>query len=188
MALKPGMCHIKLSTEDVSAACLISIKPKISNIKLSKQDINLYIGETTELNVEFSPVDVINSETFWETNDKNVAIFENGTVKATGIGKAVITFYTPDRSVSSSCQISVKSTFEKKEYRNVSLSASVIVFILSIALSGVNIINIITPLIGALLGFMAIKHNKKDKGTASLFIGLNITILFAIYLNLFKLY
>ena len=188
VALNPGTCYIKISTEDISESCLISVKPKISNINISKQDINLYIGETTELNVEFSPKDVINNEILWETSDKNVAIFENGIIKATGIGKSIITFYTPDRSVSSSCNVSVKSTFEKKKYRNVSLTASVIVFILSIALSGINTINIVTPLIGIILGLIAIKNNKKDKGTAILFILLNLGMFAAIFFDLFKLY
>ncbi|MBP1890370.1 uncharacterized protein YjdB [Clostridium moniliforme] len=188
VALNPGTCYIKISTEDISESCLISVKEKISNINISKQDINLYIGETTELNVEFSPKDVINNEILWETSDKNVAIFENGIIKATGIGKSIITFYTPDRSVSSSCNVSVKSTFEKKKYRNVSLTASVIVFILSIALSGINTINIVTPLIGIILGLIAIKHNKKDKGTAILFILLNLGMFAAIFFDLFKLY
>jgi len=174
VALRVGTCYIKISTEDISASCLISVKPKITDIKLSKKEINLYVGETTELNVEFYPVDVINNEVLWETNDKNVAIFENGTVKATGLGKASITFYTPDRSVSSSCQAIVKSTFEKKEYKNNSLSGAVIAFILSILLSSISIINIVIPLVGALLGLLAIKHNEKDKGTATLFIALNI--------------
>ncbi len=188
VALNPGTCYIKISTEDISESCLISVKEKISNINISKQDINLYIGETTDLNVEFSPKDVINNEILWETSDKNVAIFENGIIKATGIGKSIITFYTPDRSVSSSCNVSVKSTFEKKKYRNVSLTASVIVFILSIGLSGINTINIVTPLIGIILGLIAIKHNKKDKGTAILFILLNLGMFAAIFFDLFKLY
>lgn len=188
VALNPGTCYIKIFTDDISESCLISVKPKISNINISKQDINLYIGETTELNVEFSPKDVINNEILWETSDKNVAIFENGIIKATGIGKSIITFYTPDRSVSSSCNVSVKSTFEKKKYRNVSLTASVIVFILSIALSGINTINIVTPLIGIILGLIAIKNNKKDKGTAILFILLNLGMFAVIFFDLFKLY
>lgn len=188
VALNPGTCYIKIFTDDISESCLISVKPKILNINISKQDINLYIGETTELNVEFSPKDVINNEILWETSDKNVAIFENGIIKATGIGKSIITFYTSDRSVSSSCNVSVKSTFEKKKYRNVSLTASVIVFILSIALSGINTINIVTPLIGIILGLIAIKNNKKDKGTAILFILLNLGMFAAIFFDLFKLY
>ncbi len=188
VALKPGTCYIRISAENISASCLISVKPKISNINLSKQDINLYIGESTALNVEYYPVDVINSEIFWETSDKNVATFQNGTIKATGIGKANITFYTADKSVSNSCQIKVASTFEKKEYKNTPLSASVIVFILSIVLSGISVINIITPILGSILGILAIKHNKKDKGMATVFIVLNIVMVIIMFFNILKIY
>lgn len=186
-ALKQGTCYIEISTEDISASCLISVKPKITNIKLSKQDINIYMGETTGLDVEIYPVDVINSNIFWKTSDKDVAIFQNGIIKATGIGKANITFYTQDKSVINSCEVKVASTFEKKEYKNTTLSASVILFILSIVLSGIRGVNLIMPILGAILGFLAIKCNEKDKGMATVFIVLNAVIFLVVFFNLFRL-
>lgn len=183
IALNPGTCYIKISTEDVSASCLVNVKQKIKNIILSEEDINLYIGETTRLNLEIFPLDVINSDIICETSDKNVAVFENGVIRATGIGNASINFYTADKSVSNSCQIKVKSTFEKKEYKNTPLIASIIVFILSIILSSISIFNIIIPIIGCILGFLAIKHNRNDSGTATLFIILNIIMFMIIFLQ-----
>jgi uncharacterized protein YjdB len=186
LAKKIGTCYIVLSIEDISASCLISVKPKISNINLSQNEIHLYIGEISNISVEIYPTDVINNETFWEISDSSVVNLEDGIIKAKGIGKATITVYTADRSVSNSCQIKVASTFDKKEYRNTPLSASVIAFIISIFVSGISSINLIVPIAGVILGLFAIQRNKKDSGTAIVFIILNIAVLASRFLNLFN--
>lgn len=176
-----GTCYITLSAENVSRSCLISVKPTISSINLSENQLDLYIGNSAPVMVTVHPVDTINDEISWEISDPNVITFENGVVKAIGIGNASLTFYTTNRTVSNKCHVKVSSTFEKKEYSNRALSGSVILFVLSIILSFVDAINLFVPLLGALSGGIAIKSNKNGRGTATLFIILNLAVFIGIY-------
>lgn len=184
----PGSCYISISAEEISASCLVSVKSKISNIILSKTSTHLYIGETTNLNMEYTPKDVINNEIICETSDENVAIYKDGVIKATGIGSAVISFVTPDRSVRNSCEIKVSSTFEKNDYRNTPLTISILLFVLSLILLPFKGINKIVPIIGCAFGILAIKRNKKDKGTATLFIILNVVSFIFALINIVDIF
>ncbi len=67
------------------------VEAKASEITLDQTEGTLALGTTTTLTPTFGPANTrVPSELVWESDDEDVAIVENGVVKAVGKGQAVI--------------------------------------------------------------------------------------------------
>lgn len=81
---------------------------KIEKITLSVSDASLNEGKTLQLVAEIFPADAANKNLKWTSDNENVASVRDGTVYASGIGKAVITAESQDGSgVRASCAVNV---------------------------------------------------------------------------------
>lgn len=86
----------------------ISYKPK--ELTLSKSSLNeLIVGETRRLYASFDPAETTDDQIRWSSSDDAVAtVDENGAVRATGLGEAVITARsTAYPEIEATCAISV---------------------------------------------------------------------------------
>lgn len=63
----------------------------VTSISLDKESLSLKVNETAVLTAALNPVNATYQDVTWSSDNKNVAIVENGVVKAVGAGTATIT-------------------------------------------------------------------------------------------------
>lgn len=91
-ALAAGTAHITATIDGVSATCVVTVK-KAANFHLDKSALKLdaagiACGKTATLTPSSDTADPISVA--WRSGDERVAVVENGTVTAVGVGKTVI--------------------------------------------------------------------------------------------------
>lgn len=90
-----GKTTIKASCGGFEVTCEVTVLVHIDSIQITNGDINLYKGQSEELNVTFNPSDFSDSRTLiWSTDNEDVVTLSNGTVTAKNVGTAIITAET----------------------------------------------------------------------------------------------
>lgn len=83
----------------------------INSISLNKTNLSLEVGETHSLKVSVNPPNLEAPVYNWKTSDnETVSVNSKGEIKAVSIGEATITVYNADKSLQSSCKVTVKPT------------------------------------------------------------------------------
>ncbi len=82
-------------------------KTAATGIVLEQSALNLNIGESRKLNYEIYPKDAAETRVTWQSSDGNVAVVEEGVVRARGAGTATITATVVGTDIRYSCSISV---------------------------------------------------------------------------------
>ena len=104
-----GTAVITAATEDgATAECKVTVEAEA--IKLDKTEATIIKGDTLQLGVlkDNEDNEKYEGKVEWKTSDeKVVTVDENGTVKAAGLGKAVITAATED-GATAECKVTVK--------------------------------------------------------------------------------
>lgn len=107
-------------------SCSESTKQDSAVVSISEKNLQLKkIGETQEISATVSDKeDVDNSLITWTTTDENVAIYENGVVRAVGYGYCVIR--ANYKNVSASCRVKVWNSSLKFSLSEKSITFSAI--------------------------------------------------------------
>lgn len=110
--VKGGEVIITATTESgLKAECKVTVKEvvRVVNVKLNKTELYLFNGEKEQLTATVKPSSANYKDVTWESSDRNVAIVnDEGNVRATGAGTAVITAKAD--GISGSCTVMVAST------------------------------------------------------------------------------
>lgn len=95
----------------MSATCevFVSANTPVKNLTLAPTAMNLYVGNSQQINATITPQDAYTQELRWMSSNTNVAaVNNNGWVYANGEGAAVITAMTTDGSnLSATCTVTV---------------------------------------------------------------------------------
>ena len=119
-ALKKGSVVITLenSSKTLKDTCKVTVIEqvkkeevkqdiKIKSITLDKKSLSLKVGDSVKLNPTILPSNASNKELIWESSGKGVIKIENGVVTALKKGNAIVTVYSKDKSVKTTCNIIV---------------------------------------------------------------------------------
>ena len=100
---------IDSNISDTMTVNIINPVVKVNSITLNKSNISLRVGDTSNIVATISPSNVTNKNVIWSSNNTKVATVDNnGKVKATGVGNAIITVTSKENStVKSSCMVTV---------------------------------------------------------------------------------
>lgn len=82
-------------------------KPTISSIKLQVENSTINKGSISNIRITVEPEDANKDEIIWTSSDEEILTVENGIIKGISSGKAIITAYSSDKSVSDSIEIIV---------------------------------------------------------------------------------
>lgn len=81
----------------------------IKNLTLDKSTLSLIINETHQFAVTITPTNLQAPHYTWTTSNKNIVSVDNkGEIKAISVGEATITVFNPDKTLQSSCKVSVQ--------------------------------------------------------------------------------
>lgn len=90
-----GKATITASCGGFEVTCEITVLVHIESIQITNGDINLYKGQSEDLNVTFNPIDFSDSRTLiWSTDNEDIVLLSNGTVTAKNVGTATVTAET----------------------------------------------------------------------------------------------
>ena len=86
------------------------------SVTLDKSELSLFVGASDILTATVLPNDATNKSISWSSSDESVAaVDQNGKVTAVSIGKASITVTTIDGAKTGSCEVTVKTNFNKPD-------------------------------------------------------------------------
>lgn len=108
-----GSAVISVTTLDgsnLSAFCIINVEPTlVTSLEIIPSDIDIYLGETTNLEINVLPSNAYNKEVIWSSSDDNIVMISStGKVMALAVGNAVVTAKAADGSgISASCNVNV---------------------------------------------------------------------------------
>jgi hypothetical protein len=157
-AVDLGECDIILSAEGVAAKCHFEVMPVIEDIRLSQTKLNTYIGVKTPLTYSFSPQSVYSDEIKVNILDDTIAAYHNGQILPKSIGSTIITFQSAVGKAKASCEVNVKSSFEKKQEGEVVVFAAVALALASFLFKG--LFGIILAVLGIGLALMGASQKK----------------------------
>ena len=113
-AIKPGTATITVSSNGVKATVEVTVRQNVSGIKFKKDMIKLFYGESAKLEYEIYPYNATDKKVKFSSSDPSVVkVLEDGTIIATGVGKANIFVVTEDSDYSSLCVVKVTQKIEK---------------------------------------------------------------------------
>ena len=121
-AKSPGTTEIKVITEDGNkeAICKVTVtSPPIKSISFSETEKTIYVGSETTLLTISEPTNSNMENPIWTSSNENIAIVENGVVKALSVGETTITVSNEDKSISASINIIVIN--KPKEKLNITI-------------------------------------------------------------------
>ena len=98
-AIAPGIATITVTTSNgLSDSCVITVEPKaiaIDSVSLDHSELTLKAGLSAELIATINPSDTTMSKALtWESSNADVAVVEDGVVKAIAQGNALISVTT----------------------------------------------------------------------------------------------
>ena len=110
LAIIISMILILAITLPAAAISTIAVK----SIQLDNNKVNLKVGETTNLNVVFTPANTSQTTLKYATNNINVAtISSTGEIKAIHEGNTIITVLTLNKKIFAKCNVTVSSDKSK---------------------------------------------------------------------------
>lgn len=71
---------------------------QVSSLSVNKTDITLPIGNESLITVTVLPIDAVNQQLTWQSNNSNISVSSSGLVTANSVGSSVITVHTTDGS------------------------------------------------------------------------------------------
>jgi hypothetical protein len=109
-----GSTYVMIRTEDGNKTAKILIYViglKVDKINLvSAPSLDLFIGETKQMEVEVIPYTATNKNIVWSSNDESVCrVDANGLIFPVSAGEAIITALTKDGGFAVSCEVTVKN-------------------------------------------------------------------------------
>ena len=109
-AVGAGEATITVTTEDGSktATCIVTVTVPVTGVTLEPTSLSLFTGDTAPLTATVQPSDATNQNVTWSSDKPEVAIVNNGTVKAMGAGDATITVTTEDVGKTATCVVQVR--------------------------------------------------------------------------------
>lgn len=182
---KEGRLVITAETVKTKKTIELEVLPNLSIISLSESSIELYVGQTKLIRAILQPHNAFDSTCEWKTSDKSVAIVErldDGTeiVRATGIGNCVVTCVAKEGGCSSSCNVSVESTFKKRENIHTMLSATAFCMVVALFCTAFSFRTgtVVAGIATAIFGVSAFLKNKSDRFWAVLLIVIAVIAVF----------
>lgn len=170
VALNEGTAMITASTKMTSSSVKVTVLPNIKSVVSTVRQSNLYVGHTQPISVSIEPSNCFDSSYEWKSSDKTVAIVEkqddgNTVIRATGIGKCTLTCVAKEGGCSTSCNVSVESTFKKRENAHGMLSLTALLSVACIFCAALEVYFVILPVAIAtcVCGVLAIIKNKSDR-------------------------
>ena len=111
-AKKAGKCAITVkaqSNPNAKATCEVTVIQPVESITLNESSVTMtQLGEMKQLTANVQPGDASNKAVSWMSSNTGVCtVSTNGTVVATGYGKAMIVATTVDGGLPASCVVSV---------------------------------------------------------------------------------
>ena len=100
-----------MSNDTVTDTCDVTVTDQIfpvTGVALTPDNAELYVGETKNLMVVFTPSNATNKNVTWESSNTAVATVADGVVTAVGKGTATITVTTADGNHTATCEVTVK--------------------------------------------------------------------------------
>ena len=94
----------------------------VTSITLDKTELSLYTGDSETLTATIEPDNATNKNVTWSSDNADVAIVNNGTVKAMGAGDATITVTTEDVGKTATCVVQVREYVEVEASGSTNLS------------------------------------------------------------------
>ena len=113
-AVKQGTATItvkSVSNDTVTDTCEVTVTDQtypVTGVALAPDKAVMYVGDTKNLTVEFTPSNATNKNVTWKSSDEAVATVMDGVVTAVGKGTATITVTTEDGGFTATCEITVK--------------------------------------------------------------------------------
>ena len=113
-AVKAGNATITVSVDSNPAltdTCEVTVTDQtysVTGVALAPDKAVMYVGDTKNLTVEFTPSNATNKNVTWKSSDEAVATVVDGVVTAVGKGTATITVTTEDGGFTATCEITVK--------------------------------------------------------------------------------
>ena len=113
----------------------------VTSITLDKSELSLYTGNSETLTATIEPDNATNKNVTWSSDNADVAIVNNGTVKAMGAGDATITVTTEDVGKTATCVVQVRkpATVEASGSTNISFTTDQDEFTLTAIVYGENL-------------------------------------------------
>ena len=117
-AIGDGDTVITVNTSDEVISFNVHVESKntineVQGIKFDKNTLDMEINSTYKMNVRFIPSDT-SSDLSWYSSNNNVAVVNNGTIKAVGSGTCMITVKTINGS-SDTCLVKVNGKIDNDE-------------------------------------------------------------------------
>lgn len=113
-AVKAGNATITVSVDSNPAltdTCEVTVTDQtysVTGVALAPDKAVMYVGDTKNLTVEFTPSNATNKNVTWKSSDEAVATVVDGVVTAIGKGTATITVTTADGGYTATCEVTVK--------------------------------------------------------------------------------
>ena len=107
-AKRPGTVRIwAKSYNGVKAKCKIVVRPKVEDISLDDSEISLKNGTKHKIHVTFYPEKSKENVVWYSSDESVVKVSRGGTLKAVGIGSAIITAETEFTHIVKTCEVRV---------------------------------------------------------------------------------
>ena len=112
-AIAPGVAIITAISEDGAkkATCTVTVNPKpisVDGISLDNISIRMFVDQELTLNATVLPENATNKNIIWDSSNKDIAIVEQGLIKAIGLGTTTITATTEDGGHTAKCNLLVE--------------------------------------------------------------------------------
>ena len=95
------------TTSGIKDQVNIEVYQKVESLTLDKQNVEMYVGDTSQVNATITPDEATYKEITWTSSRNSVATIENGLITAKGTGETTITATTKD-GVSQKINVVVK--------------------------------------------------------------------------------
>ena len=112
VAKNVGTCDVTVMYKEnatIKATCFFKVKPiDATNIYINPAELNVFVGDTTMLQVEFVPSNTTYQEVVWSSSNTTIAMVKDGKVCALEEGNCIIYAQTSNGIVAS-CNVVVNS-------------------------------------------------------------------------------
>ena len=114
-AVGAGTATITAKVGSKTAQCKVTVTAPLVSISLDRNTMELEIGDSSTLNVNYNPTDTTDNKTVtWTTSDSKIATVQNGKVTAIAEGTATITAKVGSKTAQ--CKVTVKKAQIGVEY------------------------------------------------------------------------